>query len=281
LKKPKKGEEKMKIKNLLVILVVCSHVLAACQAAPTPLVVVVTATSMPATDTPEPTVTPVPSPTPITYSNVLDETFSNVQVLYKDDFNYKIQGQTPTGWVSVDNNVLVRITKDNNVRVVPAANTQGGVFYYGENAIEPGEGVFLTFQYAGTKNIFTWGIDSINAQGEFYKFKTDGYSSFAMQMMGQSLSAHVIEGAYLKDADFKGNLKLIEGAWYNYMMAFDKNNNYIIKIWEPSSPENQLVYTRVWEYPSTAYYFISWIGAERTLWMDEFTIFSFDEFIQP
>jgi hypothetical protein len=236
--------------------------------------------TLPPTFTPEPTSTSEPSPTPVTYPDVLDQTFSNVQVLYKDDFDFKIQGKSPNGWISTDDNATLRIAKDDNVKIVPRANTYGGLFYYGEKAITPGEGVFLTFQYTGTKNNFTWGLDNIDAQGKFFKFKTDGYYSFAMQMMGQYLSAHVIEGPYLKDDDFKGDLKLLEGNWYNYTVAFDKNNNYIIKIWEPNSPSNQLVYTRSWQNSPTAYYFISWVGAERTLWMDEFTIFSFDDILQ-
>jgi hypothetical protein len=274
----------MKVKGMLVILVICSWILSACQPAPIPptaTAVIVPATNTPVpTNTPEPTSTSEPSPTPVTYPDVLDQTFSNVQVIYKDDFKYEIQGKTPNGWVSANDNAVLRETKDDNFRIFPRPNSIGDVFYYKEEAINPGEGVFFTFQYTGTKNIFTWGIDNIDAQGNFFKFKTDGYYSFAMQMMGQYLSAHVIEGAYLKDDDFTGDLKLIEGNWYNFTLAFDENSNYIIKIWEPNSPQNQLVYTRNWPNSPTAYYFISWIGAERSLWMDDFTIFSFDEIIQ-
>lgn len=276
----------MKTKGLLIVLAICSWVLSACQSVQT--LPTTTATSAPATNTPvptntlEPTSTPEPSPTPITYPNVLDQTFSNIQILYKDDFDYRTEGVSPTGWVSTYDNAVLRIEKDSNVKITPSANSQGGVFYYNEKALNAGEGVFLTFQYTGTNpnSTFTLGLDNIDAQGEFLKFKTDGYYSFAMQMLGKSLSAHVIEGPYLKDDDFQGNLKLMEGNWYNYTVAFDKNNNYFLKIWEPNSPENQLVYTRNWENSPTAYYFISWVGAERTLWIDEFTIFSFDNLTQ-
>ncbi len=274
----------MKTKGLLIVLVVCSWILSACQSAQTPPTAI--ATSAPSTSTPvptntfEPTSTPEPSPTPITYPNVLDQTFSNVQVLFKDDFVFKIQGMSPNGWVSTDDNAILRIGKDSNVKITPRAGAIGGIFYFEEMPITPGMGVVFTFQYTGTTNVFTWGLDNINAQGEFFKFKTDGYYSFATQMFDKNLSAHVIEGPYLKDDPFKGNLKLLEGVWYNYMVAFDKDSNYIIKIWEPSSPENQLVYVRNWTNAPAAYYFISWIGAERALWMDEFTIFSFDDMLQ-
>jgi len=272
----------MKTKGLIIILSVCSWILSACQSTQTPSNETVTSTTnAPApTNTAEPTYTSEPSPTPITYSDILDQTFSNVHILYKDDFDYKIQGMSPNEWISTNDNAVLRISKDSNVKITPNVNSQGGVFYYNEKTITPGEGVFLTFQYTGIKNIFTWGLDNVNAQGEFFQFKTDGYYSFAMQMFDKNLSAHVIEGPYLKDDPFKGDLKLIEGTWYNYIVAFDKNNNYIIKVWEPNSPESQLIYTRKWENSPTAYYFISWVGAERSLWMDEFTIFSFDDILQ-
>jgi len=278
----------LKNNDWLVILITCFWILSACQPAQIPAAAtdihptntpIPTNTPLP-TFTPEPTATLEPTPTPVAYPDVLDQTFSNVHVLYKDDFKYRIQGESPSGWISIDDNAVLRVIKDNNVKVAPRANTNGGLFYYGKKAINPGEGVFLTFQYTGTNNIFTWGLDNINAQGEFFKFKTNGYYSFAMQMFDHNLSAHVIEGPYLKDDNFKGDLKLSEGVWYNIALAFDKENNYIVKIWEPNSPDNQLVYTRHWPNSPTAYYFISWIGEKRILWMDEFTIFDFDNLIQ-
>lgn len=247
---------------------------------PPPVPSTFTPSPVPPTFTPEPTATPIPSPTPITYPNVLDQTFSNVQVVYKDDFEFTIQGMSPSGWVTAEDNAVLRIAKDSNVRIIPRAGAFGDLFYFEEMPITPGMGVVFTFQYTGTKNVFTWGIDNINAQGKFFEFKTDGYYSFAMQMFDKNLSAHVIEGPYLKDDPFKGTLKLLEGVWYDYMMAFDNDNTYVIKIWEPHSPENQLTYVRHWDNSPTAYYFISWIGAERELWMDEFTVFSFDEILE-
>ncbi len=274
----------MKTEGLHFILVISSWILSACQPAQIPPTAI--ATSVPVTNTTVPTntlestSTPMPSPTPIAYSSVLDETFSNVQILYKDDFEYETPGMSPTGWVSAYDNAVPRIEEESRIKITPSANSQGGVFYYDGKAITPGEGVFLTFQYTGTTNNLTLGFDNVNAQGDFFQFKTEGYYSFALQLMGRYLSAHVIEGPYLRDADFNGNLKLMEGVWYNYIVAFDKNRNYIIKIWEPHSPENQLVHTRNWENSPAAYYFIGWVGAERTLWMDEFTIFSFDDILQ-
>lgn len=280
----------MKTKGLFLILVLCSVILSACQASqvpPTTIATTVVSTNTPLpTNLPEPTLTLEPTPTfeptktPISYPDFLNKNFSNVNILSKDSFQYRIQGISPNGWVSPDENAVLRVVKENNFKIIPRANSIGGIFYYKEKAISPGEGVYFTFQYTGTKNIFTWGLDNINSQGEFFKFKTDGYYSFAMQMYNRNLSAHVIEGPYLKDDDFKGNLKLIEGTWYDYTVALDKNHNYIIKIWEPNSPDNQLVYTRFWENSPTSYYFISWIGAERDLWMDDFTVFSFDNIIQ-
>lgn len=274
----------MKIKNLLIVLALCSWILSACQPAQIPPTATVTplpsTNTPPPTNTPEPTLTSEPSPTPISYPDILDQSFSNIQILYRDDFEFMLQGMSPRGWVSTNNNAVMRITNKSNITINPQPNSQGDIFYYADEVINPGKGVFFTFQYTGTKDNFTWGLDNINAQGRFFEFKTEGYYSFAMQMMGNSLSAHVIEGPYLKDDDFKGGLNLLEGTWYNFVVALDTNNNYIIKIWEPYSPENQLVYIRNWPNSPTAYYFVSWIGADRTLWMDDFTIFGFDDLIQ-
>jgi len=267
------------MKSRISILFAFGIFLSACQTTP-PLPTATLPASEPATAIPDPTNTPEPSATPITYPDVLDQTFTNIQVIYKDDFEYRIQGEVPKGWVTRDNNALLRKNKDSNFKIDPRTDTIGDIFYFTEESITPGKGVFLTFQYTGANNNFTWGLDNINAQGEFFQFNTDGYYSFAMQMLSTSLSAHVIEGPYLKDDNFNGDLKLIEGTWYNFVIAFDKNDNYIIKIWAPDSPENQLSYTRNWPNSPKEYYFISWIGAERSLWMDDFTIFSFDELAQ-
>ena len=275
MKKPTKF-----VSVFFLLMVLASGCASAPIPVPTPMPSTSTPSPLPPTFTPEPTATPIPSPTPITYPSVLDETFSNVQILYKDDFDFTIQGMSPSGWVTAEDNAVLRIAKDSNVRIIPRAGAFGDSFYFEEMPITPGMGLVFTFQYTGTKNVFTWGIDNINAQGKFFEFKTDGYYSFAMQMFDKNLSAHVIEGPYLKDDPFDGTLKLLEGVWYDYMMAFDNDNNYLINIWEPHSPENQLIYVRHWENSPTAYYFISWVGAERELWMDDFTVFSFDEFLE-
>ncbi len=265
----------------IFLIILASGCAPASTPTPMPVPSTLTPSPVPPTFTPEPTSTPIPSPTPITYPSVLDQTFSNVQALYKDDFNFMIQGMSPNGWVSIDDNAVLRIAKDNNVKIIPRPGTNGGIFYFEGMSITPGMGVLFTFQYTGNTNVFTLGLDNIDANGRFFDFKTDGYYSFALQMFNKNLSAHVIEGPYLKDDPFKGNLSLLEGVWYSYMMAFDNDNNYMIMIWEPHSPDNQLIYNRHWENSPTEYYFISWIGEERELWMDEFTVFSFDEILEP
>ncbi len=271
-------------KLLLPALVLLSAAVS-CGAPPPAALPTVAPTAVPlptstVTPPPTPTETPVPSPTPIAYPAVLDQTFSGVNVLYQDDFKYHIRGLSPEGWETAQDAATLRVIEGGWFKITPRPKSSGDTFYYTGQPIRPGQGVSLLFQYMGTKDTFTWGIDNINAQGRFFRFKSEGYYSFAMQMLGPSLSAHVIEGPYLKDDDFKGTLKLLEGTWYGLLIAFDKQDNYIIKIWNPEAPGDELVYVRNWPNSPTSYYFISWIGAGRTLLVDDFTIFGFDELSQ-
>ncbi len=271
----------MKIRAILLILLGLSCILSACQ--PAPIIPTATATALPPTstpvptDTPEPTATLEPSPTPIVYPDVLDQTFLNVQIVFRDNFDFKMQGIAPDGWKSINDEIVPRVTKSNTAGFTPRSN--GGIIYYGAEVINPGEGVFFNFQYDGTINDITLGLDNIDTQGNFFQHKTEGYYSFAAQMHNQTLYGHVIEGPYQKAFNFTGAIKFIQGTWYSCMIALDKENNYILKIWETDSPENQMSYVRNWPDTPKAYYFVSWIGAKRGLLMDEFTIFSFDKMI--
>ena len=273
----------------LLVLVFFFILLTSCQpsqpaAAPTQEntpVSTVTPTPLPIpTNTPEPTPTIEPSPTPMTYPEGLDQIYSNPSVLYKDVFNFKIEGREPAGWFNTEGNLVLREAKEGNFRIVPKIDSGGGGFYFGNEVINPGEGVFFTFQYSGTENVFTWGFDNLNGQGELNQYKTEGYFSFAMQMYDTYPNGHVIEGLDLKDDDFQGDLILQENTWYNITMAIDLDKNCFIKIWEPDSPEKSLVYNHNWPEAANEYYFVSWIGTDRVLRMDDFTIFTFDQLIQ-
>lgn len=270
----------MKKRNLPSILLLCIWALSACQGTPIPPTAIPPTDTPIPTDTPQPTSTVVPSPTTLTYPDVLNESFSNVYVLYKDDFDYKGPSQAPEGWVSKLNGATMSTTRDDNFRIGTRTNSQGDVFYYAREAIHPGEGVSFSFKYTGTKNTFTLGLDNIDPTGKFVEPRQTGYHSFAMQMNGQSFSAHVIKDAYLQDDPFKGDLKLTENTWYGAVIAIDADKNYFIKVWDLNAPEHQLSYVRSLPDASYTYLFISWIGAERVLWMDEFTIFRFDALVQ-
>jgi hypothetical protein len=229
------------------------------------------------TPTLEPTATLKPSPTPVVLPGVLDQTFIGVNVIYRDDFNFVMRGIMPDGWeLMLDNTRSSSLaeTEDSNFRIFASEGGawDGLVFYYPAEDINPGEGVYFTFKYAGTSESFTLGMDTIEESGLVYH-------SVAMQLENTTLSAHIIEDKFQGDGYFEGDLRLQEETWYGMLLAYDEEENYIIKIWEPGAPENQLVYYRNWPDFPKEYYFISWMSAKRTLWLDEFTIFSFDDIV--
>jgi len=248
------------------------------------------------TPTTEPSITPAPSstispsptleptPTSIVLPDVLHQYFSDINVIYRDEFHFVVQGRTPNGWEIFFNSTshaTLSETKDSTFRIstVDDGPWSGILYYYSQEVINPNEGVYFSFKYSGTGDNFTWGIDSFKENGELFEERIDGYYSVAMQMDDFGVSAHIIQGNFQGDGYFKGDLKLQEDTWYDLFLAFDEDENYIIVIWNPETPENQLVYIRQWQDFPKAYYFVSWMSATRSLWMDNFTIFSFDDVI--
>jgi hypothetical protein len=154
------------------------------------------------------------------------------------------------------------------------------VFYYPREVINPGEGVYFKFKYIGTQESFTLGFDNVRANGERIPGGEDGFRSVAMQMAEKTLSAHIIQNKFQGDGYFVGNISLEEDSWYHIALAFDGKGDYIIKIWDPDTTKSPLVYLRNWADFPEAYYFISWVGTKRTLWMDDFTIFSFEDILR-
>jgi hypothetical protein len=63
-------------------------------------------------------------------------------------------------------------------------------------------------------------------------------------------------------------------------LAFDQNQKFIIKLWDPNNPQSQITYLREWSDFPSEYYFISYTSAKWSLLMDDFTVFRFDEIIQ-
>jgi len=272
----------MKRYQFLFVLII---LLTACQTA-TPLP---TATSLPTststpvptpTNTPEPTATLEPSPTPIALPDPVNQTFSGVSVVHRETFEYVIQNAVPAGWESEEKYALW-VTKENQLKAQPTdnGNWSGTVFYFSGEKIIPNTGVYFTFKYTGTAEGFTLGFDNINPSGE--RITGDNFHSVAMELRNSSLLVYGTRQRNQVRGSFKGNLALKPDTWYDITLGHDTNDNFVIKIWDPADPEKQLSYLRTWEDFPTAYYFISWISAKRSLLMDDFTVFKFDEIIIP
>jgi hypothetical protein len=230
------------------------------------------------TDTPVPTPTPEPSPTPIVLPDVLEQTFSGVTLIYQDNFDFIMEGLAPEGWETTEKYSL-RETEKNELKV-NGIEIPGMVFYFPEEVINPGEGVYFKFKYIGTQGALTLGFDNISKTGELIPNGEDGFHSVAMVMDEQTLYAHIVQNKFHGDGYFKGNIRLQEDTWYQIALGFDEKGDYIIKIWDPDATQSPLVYIRNWADFPTSYYFISWISNLRTLWMDDFIIFNFDRIVQ-
>jgi len=201
-----------------------------------------------------------------------------VSVIQRESFEFVIQNAAPQGWQS-DEQYAIWVTKENQLKAQPSGNGPGGgtVFYFSGEKIIPNTGVYLTFQYTGTAESFTLGFDNVNPNGE--RILGDNFRSVAMEMRGSNLQAYGNQNRNQINGVFRGNLILQPDTWYNVALALDKDHNFIIKLWDPNDTQKQLTYFRNWPDFPTAYYFISWISAKRSLLIDDFTLFKFDEII--
>ena len=192
-----------------------------------------------------------------------------------------MDGMPPLGW-ECDEEYTAWVTEENNFKIKPKDNGDwsGTVFYFSMDKITPNKGVYFTFKYTGNKESFTLGFDSLNKYGERIAIGEGGFHSVAMQMMDDVASAHILRDAWQGSNFFAGNLKLREDTWYEIALGFDNNNNYIIKIWQPETPTQQLTYFKKWEDFPHEYYFISWVSAKRSISIDDFTVFTFENFAQ-
>lgn len=257
--------------------------LASCQTIqPTPTLVPTSTPTLPPTptNTPEPTFTAEPSPTPIRLPDAINQTFSGISIEQRNSFEYIKDGLIPEGWIC-EEEFAARATKDNQFKIQPAdkGDWSATVFYFSKEKITPGTAVYFTFMYTGDKEAFTLGFDALQGNGQLIKNGEKGFYSVAMQVMEKNLSAHIIQDTFKGEGYFKGDLKLRENTWYDIVLGFDNEENYIIKLWQPDDPETQLTYVRNWKDFPTNYYFIGWVSAKRSLLIDDFTVFKFDSII--
>jgi hypothetical protein len=275
---------KKSIQSVFFAFVVLTVLLSGCTpvSTPAPTMIPPTFTPLPIdtlvpTNTPEPTFTPEPSPTPVLLPDVLHQTFLGVSVTYHDSFQYVIHGMTPQGW-QTDQQNAIWITEENQLKAQPLPSSVGTVFYYSGETIIPNTGVYFTFKYSGTSENFTLGFDNVDANGE--RILGPDFRSVAMEVSNQNLIVYRNDNRATSKGLFEGNLRLLEDTWYDIALAFDENHNFIIKIWQPESPEKQLTYLRNWQDFPDRYYFISWINSKRSLLIDDYTVFNFDKIVQ-
>ena len=111
------------------------------------------------TPTPTQTSTPTLEPTPtLALSDVVKETYSDIEVTYQNDFENIIPGDTPAGWQS--DGELVHITSENSLEI----NGRNIVAYLESETIRVNEAVIVRFMFAPGSH-FTIGIDGLR-QGE-------------------------------------------------------------------------------------------------------------------
>lgn len=276
---------KKSIRSVFFVFALLLMLASACAPAATPTLpptsappTLPTNTSVP-TNTPMPTNTPEPTATPIALPDTLKSTFSNLSVMHRDGFQYVLDNMLPAGW-ECDERYAGWITKENQFKIQPASSGSGTVCYFSQENIAPQTGVYFTFKYTGTREAFTLGLDATKENGERIAFGEGGFHSVAMQMENAVVSAHIIREGWQNSNPFNGNLTLREDTWYDVALGLDDKNNYIIKIWQPENPQQQITYFRKWDDFPHSYYYISWISSKRSLLIDDFTIFNFGEVTQ-
>jgi DNA-binding CsgD family transcriptional regulator len=245
-----------------------------------PTVAPATDTAPAPTSTTEPTVTNTPEPTvtPILLPDTLNSTFSNVSIVHRDSFEYAdaINGALPAGW-ECDQQFAAWITKDNQFQIQPAGGT---AFWFSKERITPSTGVYFTFKYAGSQENFTLGFDNIDTNGDRIHWQDTNFRSVVMDVRNQTPIVYRNFGGASTKGGFQGSLRLQEDTWYNIALAFDENQNYLIKVWQPEAPEQQITYLMKWEDYPHEYYFIGWVSPKRSLLIDDFTVFTFEEIVQ-
>jgi hypothetical protein len=233
-----------------------------------------------ATNAPGPTSTPAPAPTAIALPDELNQIFSGVSVEYQDGFEYVSESSLPQGWICSEP-LAAWVTSDNQFEIKSASqvNGTGVTVYFSKAQITRNTGVYFTFQYTGAVQNFTIGMNAVGSNGQIAARGQKDFYSVSMEMSDKVVSAHTVQKTASTKNPFRGDLKLQEGVWYNIALGFDGDKNFIIKLWSPADPRKQLIYTyKSKEFP-TSDYFISWVSARRSLLIDDFTVFTFDQIL--
>lgn len=248
----------MKTKSLLVVLVVCSWILSACQPAPIPPTA--TATIVPPTDTPVPTNTPKPTSTPIPPTPtvippaILIEHFENVHITKVDAFD---NGNDWELWAGKVSNGAFEIV-GNNWNAI----SRKRVFL-------EGSGILVNFKY--TKGAE---FELLFEKGDW---QTEPYRRFGVYLVTDYAQSNLWEGKNALGFNYlRGNFYLVPDTWYSLLMALGKNGEFFAIIWDPSNPEKFISDRRKIEEWSG----ITWrfnMGANKgTILFDDFMEIEFD-----
>jgi hypothetical protein len=206
----------------------------------------------------------------------LQRIFSGVSIQSQDDFSYTGAGPLPQGWT---------ITAPHSMQIMPEnqalvhTTDPWTVFYYEKEMVTPQKGIAFSFQYAGASDAFTLGIDAATPSGEKIPPGPDFYS-IALKMENSTLSAHAIQQTNPEKAEpFQGGLTLTENTWYDIALGFNNQGKYIIQIWEPDQFDRNLTYICDCHAFPTTYYFVGYMSGKRSLRLDNFTIFDFQDIL--
>ncbi|RPJ28494.1 MAG: hypothetical protein EHM33_04275 [Chloroflexi bacterium] len=226
-----------------------------------------------ATQTPEPTqtLTPTIQPTPtIELSGVVQKTYSNIDVIYRDEFDNVLSGFSPAGWTADGEKLYA--TSDASLEI----NGQNTVAFFDGKTISVNEAVIVRFKFAPKSN-FTIGIDGVR-QGQRIPAFQPGFRSVSMEFRN-SPSAFFNSEQNRYYSRFEGELKLLPDVWYMYTLGFAQGKQFVIKIWDPENPQKVLIHRKQVDDMTNVNIFIMWVDQNAELYIDDFTIIKFSDFL--
>ncbi len=227
-----------------------------------------------ATQTPEPTRTSTPTlePTPtLVLPDVVRETYSDIDVIYRDDFGSNLLGLSPTGWHTDGERVYT--TNEASLEI----NGRSVVAYLDSPTISANEAVIVRFKFSPGSH-FTIGIDGLRQDQRIPAFQP-GFRSISIEFKNSPLAYYVREQNHYY-ARFEGNLKLLPDIWYMYTQGFAPGKQFVIKIWDPENPNNVLTHTRQVDDMTNENIFIMWVEQGSRLFIDDLTFIKFSQLLE-
>ena len=228
------------------------------------------------TNAPPPTATLLPSPTAIPLPTGISNIVSNAAVKYQDTFDTSLNA--PKGWGACSGFEPVWSLEQSHLAVSSQAGKYGTLFYYADEMIHPNEAVYFLFAFEGNQNQITLGFDGYDNGKVCDNNKNQlGFYSVALEdYPGMPLTIHSIINTAIDAGYFKGDWRLQEKSWYGILMGFDQSNTFFMTIWKPGDPGQKLEFQQAYADFPKAYNFISWTGTARKVWIDDFSILTFD-----